>query len=70
VNLLCQALRAAIDEAVKARGIENYSVVWKHNAKGDFYRRGDERSEALAGEVGDEWRAGEAAEGLASGKRS
>jgi hypothetical protein len=37
VNLLFQALRAAIDEAVKARGIENYSVVWKHNAKGDFF---------------------------------
>lgn len=37
MHLLFSALRKAIDEAAKDRGIESYKIVWKHNARGEFF---------------------------------
>jgi len=37
MHLLFAALRKAIDEAAKDRGIEDYRIVWKHNARGEFF---------------------------------
>ena len=37
MNLLLAALRQAMDDAARERGVESYRVVWKHNGNGDFF---------------------------------
>jgi len=37
MNLLFQALRQAIDDAAKGRGLADHQVVWKHRADGAFF---------------------------------
>ncbi|MEP7247156.1 MAG: hypothetical protein ABI885_26210 [Gammaproteobacteria bacterium] len=36
MNLLFAALRTAIDEAAKGRGLENFRISYKWNATGEF----------------------------------
>lgn len=36
MNLLLQALLMAVEDAAKGRGLQNFRVLWKHNAQGQM----------------------------------